>query len=250
MKIKTDCVYNAENQCLPPDSNTLIKCECDICQNYIKLLTDKEISDYFNDILSGFSTVAKIKIEHPKSYHSRELQKEVLFQKLVSLEKLNFTSPILELFNQDILSQIVHRSVEWNKFVSSNIVLSAETSPYFIRNPIQVNTLQQYKLIQTTLSYYNYILNYQKKYYCKYCWDNDLQPIFLHRRDRTCRICGNDTRITGKLVRFYYTKDNNNNQYISDTDFSILSLVEFFTDAFKKDYENQKILSNIKGKKK
>lgn len=172
------------------------------------------------------------------------------------------------MLNMDYISQLISLSPTWQNLMGVGIAQIAgggggmggvfsingmywNTLP-FGEKDISKCTIVQKRLLVFSLQYQQYRNQYEVKTICKNCFDNDCHDIFLHRRQRKCNVCEKDVRRgQNRYARYYYTQDQNHKLYISEKDFTILTLVDIMTEKFKKRVETERRLKskNKKGRK-
>jgi hypothetical protein len=115
-------------------------------------------------------------------------------------------------------------------------------------SPAKDLTIVQLYLLSLTLRYIGYQNQYEMKQLCKECYDETNKEIFLRNRQKHCHK--DNTHFVGngrnRITRYYYVMDRDKNCYISEKDFRIISLVEWFTEDFKDRVKN--ILKKQQGK--
>lgn len=246
IEYRTDCIYRSGGQCKPPDNIILEDVHCENCRHYLTHLDQTTADIAIQEIIQGFSVDAEgKKINHPKCLSERFTNVEL------------FLSTIL-FFNEDFISQCIAQSQYWNRIIHTHVAnliggMYGSSGQWISQTifgcPAKDLTIVQLFLLSLTLRYISYQNQYEMKQLCKCCLEEENKEIFLRNRQKHCHKNNNHFVGDGqnRITRFYFFRDQDKNCYISEKDFSVISLVEWFTEDFVNIIEaKDRVKNNLK----
>jgi hypothetical protein len=214
--------------------------ECASCKLHIVKINTAQAEDAIQQIIHRETDG----INHPVNEQNEiNIIKELLKIK-TDKEKANYLAFIEKIFpkfiNEDYLSQCVALSPTWNSIIA-NSMASNQGALHFSSDifgkPAIEHTLLQKKLLNTTLQYRYQTMKYDTKNYCKLCYENNEKKLTLiHHRQKYCQNDKNHLvkDHNNRFQRHYYRDDKDNTMIVEEDDFRIYSLLEYFSEEYKK----------------
>jgi hypothetical protein len=227
---------------------------CKECLHFLTFIDTTEASIVIDEIIAGKSEREKDSVcTHPITItkeKEKELNEKAFIAKLTQAitgdsgylptELLIYT----KYTNEDYLSQCISLSSRWQSIMHTHIAnmiggMYSSGALFLCQDifgcPAKELTIYQLKLLDATFRFISFSDQYHVKTLCKQCFEMDKIDTFLKHRQKVCHISKSHivNTVEARIIRYYYSHDEDEKQFVNSEDFKILSLTEYFTEQFR-----------------